>query len=235
MTLAEQWKPYGLALKEFWDGNDDAAVTVHYPDDTTIQLPAEVFFRLPDEQPDIERYAIDLCKGKVLEIGAGSGSHALELQEVGNEVTVVEVDENAAKIMHERGVKDIVVEDFFEWQARKYNTILMLMNGIGFVGDLDGFDRFLTRAEEILEADGQIIFDSSDIRSHENLRKLHGEGYHGETTFEFEYKGIKSGTLKWLYLDEETLNERAAANGWFSQVVFIGDDGRFLVVLRLER
>ncbi len=231
---ASDWLPYGDALLDYWNGDADATIAIRYSDKSEIKLPVHIFFRQPWEQPEIERYAISMCEGRILEIGGGSGSHALELQESGMEVTVADISTGAVKLMKDRGVKNAVRIDIYRYTGQRFDAILMLMNGIGFVGDLKGLDRFLVHARKLIAPGGKMLLDSSDIKNRPGLRSILGKNYGGETTFRFQYGDRRSGLIRWLYIDEKTLGDHARKKGWHCQIVFHGEEGRYLAMLRLQ-
>ena len=109
-----------------------------------------IYFRSPEAMPDLEVMAIDLCKGKTLDIGAGAGSHALLLQDKGVDVTAIDISEGAVEVMKERGVNKASVQDVFEMKHEKFDTLLLLMNGIGLVQTIDGLKRFLQQSKACL-------------------------------------------------------------------------------------
>ena len=112
---------------------------------------------------------------------------------------------------------------------------LLLMNGIGLVGDLEGLGRFFDRAQTLVAAGGQILFDSCDLQRIGNERELRRiqdrirrGRYRGETLQQIHYRGLRAEPMAWLYVDPETLELHARLAGWQSQVVFEDDDGSYL-------
>jgi hypothetical protein len=75
--------PFGRALRAFFQGDAAATLLIRRDDGLVAQLPVRHFFRPPGEFTDIERRALDSCRGRVLDTGAGTGIHSLVLQERG--------------------------------------------------------------------------------------------------------------------------------------------------------
>src|SRR5579875_3682175 len=98
------------------------------------EMPVETYFRDEDDMPDLEWLALNECRGTVLDIGAGAGSHALLLQERGFDVTAIEISPLSIEVMRQRGVKNIIEGDVFKYSEQQYDTLLLLMNGIGLAG-----------------------------------------------------------------------------------------------------
>lgn len=199
------------------------------------EMPTDLFFRSAEEMPELEAYALELCKGKVLDIGAGVGSHALALQEKSLEVTALDISPAACEIMRERGVKNILCGAIGEVQLEKYDTLLMLMNGIGVFGKLSGFLEFLERAKDLINEGGQLLFDSSDITyAYEDMVRPTAN-YFGEVSYQYEYKGVKGPWFDWLFIDQATLISTAYRAGWTCEVLYVDENDQFLARLFLPK
>ncbi|MEW5804197.1 MAG: class I SAM-dependent methyltransferase [bacterium] len=162
---AKSWTPYGLALLDFLNGKTAAQIIVHEADGRKRKMPASTFFRTPPEFPLLESTALSLCRGRVLDIGAGAGCHSLALQEQGFSVCAIDISSKAVEVMRMRGVKEVYCTDIFNFKTEKpFDTILMMMNGIGVVENPDALGLFLNSAHSLLRSGGQILLDSSDMR-----------------------------------------------------------------------
>ena len=234
----EAMEPYGQSLLDFFNGELSAKVVVHRDDGFTDDLPASVFFRKPSDFSPLEQTAMTLCRGYVLDIGAGTGCHSLALQDRGIRVLAIDVSPHAIEIMSKRGVKECQHVDVFELHNGPFDTLLMMMHGIGMVEDLSGLDRFLCHAHKLLKPDGQIVFDSLDVRCTDNPRHLayqeanrRAGRYFGQIRLRFEYKGQTGPVFGWLHMDPETLIDHAERIGWSCQVVCREDGGDYLAQL----
>jgi SAM-dependent methyltransferase len=194
------------------------------------EMPLDVYFRTEDEMPDLELIALNKCRGKVLDIGAGAGSHALILQDKGLEVTSLDISGLAITVMLQRGVKHAFEKDIFTYRANKYDTLLLMMNGIGLCGTIQQLRLFLQHTKTLLNKGGQLLFDSSDIAYlyEGNLPK--GD-YYGELLYQYAYKGQKTDWFKWLYIDHEKLKAVAAEEGWVTEVLYEDDMDQYLARL----
>jgi precorrin-6B methylase 2 len=192
-------------------------------------MPVDIFYRNKFEISELESIAIDLCKGKTLDIGAGVGSHALILQNNGIDVTAIEISEVACDIMQKRGVKKVVNKDIFQFDGEQFDTILMMMNGIGLCGDMEGLERFLEYLKKLIVPGGQIIFDSSDIAYLYKSDDFISSNYYGEISYQYEYQSVKGNWFKWLYVDFNSLEQIANKLGWDCELIFEDDMDQFLV------
>ena len=223
---------FGKALIDFYETGKTASLILHNSYSVREEMPVDFFFRDEEEMPDLELHALHLCKGKILDIGAGVGSHALILQAFNVDVTAIDVSKYAVHIMGDRGVEKAVLANILTFEPiEKYDTLLMLMNGIGLTGSIKGFELFLQNAKSLLNPDGQMLFDSSDISYlFENSPKPIGK-YFGEVSYQYEYKGEKGAWFNWIYIDKETITTIAERNGWHAEILLDDGEDQFLVRL----
>ena len=191
----DPWKPHAAAMQAYHEGKRDAVLVV-YDDFERDEVPVSYFFRGPDQFPPLERLALDLSRGRVLDVGAGSGCHSLVLQEQGLEVTAIEILPSLVQILRDRGVRDARVATWMDVEGPPFDTVLMLMNGIGLTETLPGLRRFFSEARRLVRPGGQVLADSTDVRVRMDveagrtgaLERPDGR-YVGELRFQVEYEG----------------------------------------------
>ena len=193
-------------------------------------LPVSYLFRNYKEMNALEQKALDLSFGKVLDVGAGAGSHSLYLQnEKKLEVTALDISPKSIEICKARGVKNAVCEDFLKFSDSKFDTILLLMNGTGIFQSLKNLDQYLQKLKNLISENGQILLDSTDIlymydQDDDGGVLVPATGYYGELDYYIHYKGESELPMKWLYLDFNTLKNAAIANGFKIQKIKQLDD-----------
>ncbi len=189
---------------------------------------------------DFERYAVDLCRGRVLDLGAGAGPHTLALQSLGRRVVAVEGSADIARLLRARGAAHVVHADFRYWWRPGFDTVLMLMNGLGPVGTLAGLDRYLAHASRFLAPGGQLLVDGAEAAPSRPSRAASrppaapwppAGAYPGEAWIELSHAGRVGRPFRELYIDPETLARHAAHTGWRLDVVFEAGDGAYLARL----
>lgn len=223
----------GAAIADFYYNNKPGKLWVHDTHGPEVEMPVATYFRDGSNLPDLERIALQECRGTVLDIGAGAGSHALLLQEKGLDVTALDISEGAVDVMQQRGVKKVIRKSFYELEEEKYDTLLLLMNGIGLAGDLPGLALFLQKAAGLLKENGRLLFDSSDVAYLYEEGIPAGGPYYGEIICRYEYKRRKTDWFTWLYIDRATLTGIAQRNGWKTELLF--EDGNDQYLVRLTR
>lgn len=226
----------GEALSDYYHHTSTGKLWVHNKYGPKEEMPVDVYFRAMGDMPELEWIALQQCRGRILDIGAGAGSHALALQQMGLEVTALDISPKAADVMALRGVKSIIRQDFFEMETGSdrgsFDTLLLLMNGIGLAGSLTGLRHFLQQARKLLRPGGRLIFDSSDIAYLYEGKTGETRDYYGEILYQYEYRKQHSDWFKWLFIDRKTLAEIAASAGWHTEVLFEDQWDQYLVVCR---
>lgn len=235
-----RWAPLGRALRDYQRGDTGAKFVVHSDLWDSEVTPVEEYYRPRGQKlPELERRALSLCWGRVLDLGAGAGRHALELQERGLEVTALDVSPDAVEVMRRRGVLDVRCGDLEAVAGERFDTLLLMMHGIGLVGSLDGLAAFLEASRNVLDAGGQIVCDSADLSlvvpsgDEASLQPARSAPrYRGEVEFRLSYRGLQGRPYPWLFVDPRTLERFAAASGFDFELGARGARGAYLARLR---
>jgi SAM-dependent methyltransferase len=232
----DHYDPHGAALLDFFNGDKSATIVIHERGKQK-EVPLKLFFRGWDEFPPLERKSIEMCRGRVLDIGAGTGCHSLVLQERGLSVCAIDFLSQCVEIMKKRGVKEAHQGDIHTFEAEPFDTLLCLMNGLAVVKNLAGLEPFLRNIRRLIRQDGQFLVDSTDRRPLEKqnigVTSNPESSYPGEAHLQLEYKNRKGEPFTQLYVDPETLTEFASRAGWRCETIEEGEARRYLARLTL--
>ncbi|MBR4043361.1 MAG: class I SAM-dependent methyltransferase [Bacteroidaceae bacterium] len=238
--LSPHKDPMGAAIADYFTKGRAAKLRVFSSQFDEDEIPAEQLFRTFDEMPVLEQEALRRATGKILDCGAGSGCHALALQDMGKQVEAIDISPLSVETMQKRGVRQAYCVNLFdEHYLQKFDTILMLMNGSGIIGKLENISTFFAKMKQLLNPGGCIYMDSSDLRylfedeDGSFLIDLAG-GYYGEIDFRMQYKQVKGDTFDWLYIDFQTLSYYASENGFRAELVKEGEHYDYLACLRWD-
>lgn len=194
------------------------------------ELPVEYLFRDFDDMNDIEQKALKLAQGKVLDIGSGAGSHSLYLQNKRNlDVLALDISPKSIEVCQLRGIQKAVAQNMLEFSGETFDTILLLMNGTGIFQSLNVIDIYLQKLYSLLNKNGQILIDSTDIlymfdKDEDGGVLIPAGGYYGELDYIVHYKNESEDPIKWLYLDFNTLKNAAENNGFIIEKVMQDED-----------
>ena len=234
---------FGKAILDFQTKNSPEDLITETTISEEDEMSVAYLFRSYTEMPKLEQKALQLTKGKILDVGCGAGSHSLSLQNERNlDVTSIDISPNAIQACTLRGLKKAKVQDVMTLENKKFDTILLLMNGAGMCGKLKKIPNFLLKLKSLLHPGGQILMDSSDIiymfddddsEDSEGGKWIPGEGYYGEIVFNISYKGEKEKPFDWMFIDYNTLQNAAFANGLQCELILEGEHYDYLARLSI--
>jgi SAM-dependent methyltransferase len=237
-TINKEKDPMGRAISDYYHtgkaGKLRVLSSMFYED----EIPVATLFRDFGDMPVQEQKAIELCRGKVLDVGAGSGCHSIVLKERGIEATAIDISVLSVEVMRERGINARNVNFFDETFTEKFDTILLAMNGIGIVGKIERLPMFFRSIKRLLAPGGQVLLDSSDIRyvfmdEDGGMDIDLAAGYYGEIDYKMRYKNITGTPFDWLYIDFDTLQMYAEEHGFTCEKCIDGEHYDYLARLTL--
>jgi len=239
-TIPSDKDPMGHAIRDYMESKKPGMIKVFSSQFDEDHIPVKHLFRNYNALSPIEKTALDQSKGRVLDVGAGSGCHSLILQDKGYDVTAIDISPLSVEVMEKRGVKNVKLTNIFDERfCDTFDTILFLMNGSGIIGRLENMPAFFQRMKQLLNPGGSIYMDSSDLcylyedEDGSFLVDLNAE-YYGQVDFRMEYNDIKGDTFDWLYIDFETLSLYANDNGFKAELIREGKHYDYLSRLSIK-
>lgn len=239
-TLDAAHDPMGAAIKDYFlTGRADKLRVLSSMFDED-EMPVDYLFRTLRRMPELEQKALQLANGKILDVGAGAGCHALALQEDGQNVKAIDISPLSCEVMRKRGIGDVECKNLFDADLQQgYDTILLLMNGTGLAGKLKNLPLLLNRLSMLLNDGGQVLVDSSDLKylfeTEDGLSFDTPNDYYGEVDYRMKYKDIEGKPFDWLYVDYPRLSKTAASCGFNCQLISKGAHYDYLAQLRKQR
>lgn len=233
-TLTEREDPMGAAIHDYFRQGKSAQLKVLsslFDDD---EMPVAHLFRSYHEMPPLEQRALNEARGKVLDVGAGAGCHALALQERGLDVTAVDISPLSCETMKERGVANVECVNIFNQRFQeRFDTLLLLMNGTGIAGKLSRLPQLLSRLKQLMNPGAQILIDSSDLRyvyeDEDGVLDVDLDGaYYGEVDYQMTYRNIIGKSFDWLYADPVVLAECCRQCGLKCEILAQGNHYDYL-------
>lgn len=238
--------PMGAAIYDFHKNHHIGKLVVSSSQFEDDEIPVKELFREFKDMPYLEKTALQLAQGRILDVGAGSGCHSIALMGMQKNVTAIDISAISVEVMKERGIKALNVDFYDKTFDEKFDTILMLMNGTGIIGCLDNMKEFFTRAGQLLSPDGSLLIDSSDLKylyeeEDGSFMIDLADEYYGQMDYQMKYENASSPQLEgvtgepfdWLYVDFETLSYHAEENGFKAELIAEGEHYDYLA--RLSR
>lgn len=224
---------YGQALLDYQNNNYVEDIKTFSTLGGNDIYPLPYLFRSYDEMPLLEQKALQLAKGKILDVGCGSGSHSLFLQDNNSTITSIDISKGAINTCTLRGIQHPIIQDVWKLENQQFDTILLLMNGAGMCGKLHRLPDFLSHLKTILTPSGQILLDSTDViymfEDEEGGFVIDAnQSYYGETIFTMEYNNKKSKPFDWLYIDFNNLQRASSFCGLKCELILQGEHYDYL-------
>ena len=244
--LHDGGEPMGAAIYDFHKNGRAGVLKVYSSEFDDDEIPVCDLFRSFEQMPELEKLALEMAEGEILDVGAGSGCHSLALMAMDKTVKAIDISPLSVSVMKERGVDAAQVNFYDESYAGPFDTVLMLMNGTGIIGNLDNIPAFFERLKALLNPGGCVLIDSSDLRylfeeEDGSLMIDLADDYYGQLDYQMEYvgavdkdlEGIKGEPFDWLYLDFDSLAYYAEECGFNAELVAEGEHYDYLAKLTL--
>lgn len=228
--------PMGAAIYDFHKNGTADVLRVFSSQFEEDEIPVADLFREYDDMPELERIALDEASGEILDVGAGSGCHSVALMKMGKSAVAIDISPLSVEVMKERGVDALQVNLYDESFDRKFDTVLMLMNGTGIIGNLDNMPVFFERMKQLLKPGGSTLIDSSDLRylfeeEDGSLMIDLADDYYGQLDYQMQYKDVHGEPFDWLYVDFDTLAFYAEESGFDAELLAEGEHYDYLAKL----
>lgn len=200
---------------------DDPMEIIERDDGWVDAAPARRYFDGPETTPDLAR-ALDLVRGRVLDVGAGGGRCAVPLLTRGHAVTALDTSPGAIEVCRRRGVTDTylgTVEEHAADRAR-YDTFLLYGNNLGLLTGPDRAVRFLAALGRLAAPDARIVGQGLDPHPGAGRHAAYHERNRtrgrmtGQVDLRVRYRGIASPWFGYLFASADELRGLVDGTGW---------------------
>lgn len=211
--------PFGRAVRDHHEDRREEPL-VQRDGAETLDHPIERLY-FAAFAPDSDPWLADAIDGPLLDIGCGTGRHALAFGERHGTVAI-DVSEQLVAVARDRGVEDARVADMFALRAAfdrdRFRSALCIGTQVGLAGSLAGLGEFLADLAHVTTPDATAVLDSYDPAALESEELL---GYRGDPragiasrTFHFEYEGELGETLLFRLFGPGRLREACVGTDW---------------------
>ena len=228
--------PMGAAIHDYYHTGKAGKLIVKSTMFEDDEIPVGSLFRDFVQMPALERAALNLAQGRILDVGAGSGCHSVALKAMGKNAVAIDISPLSVAVMRERGLDAREIDFFDQSFDEKFDTVLMLMNGTGIIGRLENMPAFFERLKSLLDAGGSVLIDSSDLKylyeeEDGSFMIDLADEYYGLVDYQMKYKNVLGEPFDWLYVDFETLSSYAEESGFKAELVYEGEHYDYLARL----
>jgi 2-polyprenyl-3-methyl-5-hydroxy-6-metoxy-1,4-benzoquinol methylase len=182
---------------------------------------------LGDEQswPPAVRALLGDARGRVLDVGAGGGRHAVYLAQQGHHVTALDTSPLAIDTCRHRGVPQQVLGDVKDVQhlfreSPPFQTVLLLGNNVGLLESAEHGRDVLRQLHAVTTDDAQILAEgrspgmaTAEEREYAERNRA-GGGLPGESLIRVRYRTTATPWFRYLFCDPSELAAMAASAGW---------------------
>jgi SAM-dependent methyltransferase len=206
--------------------------------------PADHYLAEPGDWPPHDHRALRMCRGAVLDIGAGAGRTAIELQKRGMAVTGLDTSAGAIEVARRRGLRDTVlntVDEYARGPAR-YDTFLMLGNNLGLIEGPERAPAFLSALAALARPGARIIAHGTDpygtsdpvhVSYHERNRARGRLG--GQLRLRLRYRLLATDWFDYLVCSPDELASLLVGTPWRVTSIDDADRPYYLAVMELHR
>jgi SAM-dependent methyltransferase len=236
--LREQEDAFGRALlDQFERGN--ARVVVERDDGYVDTESMSWYFGELRHWHPCERRVLRYVRGRVLDLGAGAGRVALELQKRGHDVVAIDISPLAVDVCQKRGVLDARVLRLTQIESSlgSFDTVAMFGNNFGLFASPRRARWLLRRLRGLTTADARIVAVSRDPYQTSDPHNL---AYHernrrrgrlaGQIRLRVRYRAYTTPWADYLMVSSSEMEEILAGTGWSLGRV-VRDDAVYAVVI----
>jgi len=242
--LTDTQDAYGHAMLDHLHGEPQCEIVERDDGHIDISNGATFYFAPYKEWPASERQAIQLARGRVLDVGCGAGRCALYLQEQGHEVVGIDISPLAVEVCKQRGVRQAFPLSVTEVSRKLglFDTIVMFGNNLGLLGSERRGRWLLRRFHALTSPDARILGETRDPYATADPDHL---AYHalnrargrmgGQVRLRVRYRRYATPWFDYLFLAREELDQLIQGTGWHIAAAIGGREGNYIAVLEKDQ
>ena len=241
--FTDQQDAYGELVSAYYNGID--VIEIVERDDGYISTSAgpHAYFWEYDQWPDHYKKAIQLVRGRVLDVGSGAGRISLFLQKQGKEVLAIDNSPKALQVCQLRGVKNTALYPITQLSSHLgiFDSIVMLGNNFGLFGNFRRAKWLLKRFYRMTSPQGCIIAESNDVYATDDPIHI---AYHrrnrqrgrmsGQLRLRVRFQNFKTPWFDYLIVSQSEMKEIIQGTGWDIRQFINSEGPQYIAVIEKE-
>ncbi|MDJ0664043.1 MAG: class I SAM-dependent methyltransferase [Acidimicrobiia bacterium] len=230
-------------LAQLEEGGDAGRHIVERDDGCVSSDSATLYFLDPADWFAVEASVLSRASGRVLDIGAGAGRFAIELQNRGHDVVALDVDAGCLEVCSRVGVHNTFlgdVLDLADTEPEPFDTFLLMGHNIGLLGGPEHAPRLLGALRDMARPGARVIGSGREFAetsdplnlSYHQLNRERGRPP-GQLRLRVRWGNLASPWFDYWFIAIDELRTLAAASGWELVDVVTEDGGHYLAELVL--
>ena len=223
---------FGRALLDWARGGTAPEVIERDDGVTDLSAGHELYVAHFKDWPSSERRSIRYVRGRVVDVGCGSGRVSLYLQERGFDVVGLDASQGAVRAARLRGVKETWCLSIDKLSAKLalFDTIILFGNNFGLFGTPERARRTLGVWARRTRSGARILAESTNPysggapaidRSYYRKNKEAGR-MPGELRIRSLYRGHVGAWTDWLFVSRQEMRSILKGTGWHQAKVLGG-------------
>jgi SAM-dependent methyltransferase len=238
----------GQLLLALLEGSNDAVEIIERNDGFVSASPngPKLYLAPFRRWPPHHRRAVRHIRGRVLDVGAGGGRVALELQARGHEVVAIDSSPGAVEVCRRRGVRDARLCAFeqIDDSLGMFDSVVMLGNNLGLFGSPTRAKRLLRRLHRMTNPGARIVAESRDVERRGEadrpwhiryrLRNVERGRLPGQIRLRVRFRDMVGPWIDYPMVSPEELEGILRGTGWQLSTTLDSDDTYIAVISRRE-
>ena len=241
--ITDQQDAFGELVSAYYNGKD--VIEIVERDDGFISTSAgpQAYFLEYDQWPNHYKEAIQMVRGRILDVGSGAGRISLFLQKQGYEVLATDNSPIALQVCQLRGVINTALCPITQLSNRLgiFDSIVMLGNNFGLFGNFKRAKWLLKRFHRMTSAQGRIIAESNDVYATDepihlsyHRQNRQRERMSGQLRLRIRYQNFKTPWFDYLIVSQSEMKEIVQGTGWIIRQFINSEGPQYIAVIDKE-
>ena len=235
---------YGQMMLDYLRDGSGFEIVEHDDGHFGIGAGPWLYFSEYDAWRQVERDALSLVRGRVLDVGCAAGRFMLWLRDKGHDVVGIDISPGAIEVCKKRGLDESYVMSIGQVSRRigSFDTILLLGGNGALLGSAPQAKRNLTRLRRVTSTGGRLLCanrdwtTSRDDETRKKARDNMAEGkFSGEHRTRIRYKTFATPFFTSSRMSPDELQKIAAGTGWSVADILDRGEGIYIAVLEALR